>query len=77
MTPTEFYAALDEMLELDPGTITGTERLEDLESWDSLAVISFIALVDEKFDTLVETDKLAAAESVSDLYDLAIHAKAA
>jgi len=77
MSPSDFYALLDDMLEFDPGTIKGDERLEDLDGWDSLAVISFIALVDEKFDTLVETDKLAAAESVSDLYDLAIHAKAA
>ncbi len=77
MNPTEFYALLDEMLELDPGTITGSERLEDLEGWDSLAVISFIALVDEKFDHLVETEKLAAAESVADLYALAAPAKAA
>ena len=77
MTPTEFYAALDEMLELDPGTITGSERLEDIEAWDSLAVISFIALVDEKFDILVETEKLAAAESIADLYALATRLKAA
>jgi acyl carrier protein len=77
MIPSDFYLLLDDMLELDPGTITGTERLEDLEGWDSLAVISFIALVDEKFDTLVETDKLAAAESVGDLYALATRQKAA
>ena len=77
MTPIEFYAALDEMLELDPGTITGSERLEDIEAWDSLAVISFIALVDEKFDILVETEKLAAAESIADLYALATRLKAA
>ena len=44
----EFLLALDEMLELDPGTLTGDETLESLEAWDSLAVISFIALVDEK-----------------------------
>jgi acyl carrier protein len=77
MNPKEFYAALDEMLELDPGTITGGERLEDLEAWDSLAVISFIALVDEKFDILVETEKLAAAETISDLYALATRQQAA
>ena len=77
MIPSDFYLLLDDMLELDPGTISGTERLEDLEGWDSLAVISFIALVDEKFDTLVETDKLAAAESVGDLYALATRPKAA
>ncbi len=71
MQASEFYALLDEMLELDPGTITGTERLEDLENWDSLAVISFIALVDEHFNRLIETDKLVAAETVAALFALA------
>ncbi len=71
MQPAEFYLLLDEMLELDPGTLVGTERLEDLENWDSLAVISFIALVDEHFDRLIESEKLAKAETSGDLYRLA------
>ena len=77
MTPQDFYALLDDMLELDPATITGEERLKDLESWDSLAVISFIALVDEHFGVLVETDKLVAAETTAELYALVCHQKAA
>ena len=71
MTPAEFYALLDEMLELEPGTLTGEERLDTLENWDSLAVISFIALVDEHFDTLIDSDKLAAAATTGALYQLA------
>lgn len=71
MNTTEFLLALDEMLELDPGTLTGTEALEDLENWDSLAVISFIALVDEKLGLVVEGEKLVKAKTVADLLTLA------
>ncbi len=77
MSPQEFNLLLDDMLELDPGTITGTEQLADLENWDSLAVISFIALADEHFGTLVEGRKLTAAKTVGDLYTLVYQAKAA
>jgi len=71
MDRTEFLRALDEMLELEPGTLTGTEILADIDSWDSLAVISFIALVDEKFGNVVAGEKLAKAKTVADLLALA------
>lgn len=67
----DFLLALDEMLEFDPGTLTGDEVLETLENWDSLAVISFIALVDEKLGVVLEGEKLAKAKTVSDLLALA------
>ncbi|NYZ15434.1 acyl carrier protein [Azospirillum sp. RWY-5-1] len=71
MDTKDFLLALDEMLELDPGTLTGTEELESLDNWDSLAVISFIALVDEKLGLVVEGEKLAKAKTVADLLALA------
>ncbi|MEE3623240.1 phosphopantetheine-binding protein [Nitrospirillum sp. BR 11752] len=70
MNRNEFLAALDEMLELDPGTLTGGEELDGIDSWDSLAVISFIALVDEKFNTVVAGEDLAKAKTVDDLLAL-------
>lgn len=77
MKPAEFYLLLDEVLELGAGTLKGDERLEDIETWDSLAVISFIALVDEHFGIVIESEKLAQAQSVADLYTLATQKKAA
>jgi len=67
----DFLLALDEMLELDAGTLTGAEELDSLDNWDSLAVISFIALVDEKLGLVVEGEKLAKAKTVDDLLALA------
>lgn len=67
----DFLLALDEMLELPAGTLTGVEELESLDSWDSLAVISFIALVDETMNTVVAGEKLAKAKTVDDLLALA------
>ena len=67
----DFLLALDEMLELDAGTLTGDEVQETLENWDSQAVISFNALDDEKLGVVLEGEKLAKAKTVSDLLALA------
>lgn len=71
MNGVEFLRELEEMLELDSGALTGGEALADLEGWDSLAVISFIALVDEKLGLVVEGEKLARAKTVADLLEIA------
>lgn len=66
----DFLREMDELLELDPGTLKGGEALADLDAWDSLAVISFIALTDEKLDTVIDGESLAKAATVQDLLDL-------
>lgn len=71
MNSADFLRELDEMLELAPGTLTGDEKLVEVEGWDSLAVISFIALVDEKLGMVVEGEKLARAKTVADLLEIA------
>lgn len=70
MTQAEFLAALEEMLELDAGTLVPDATLDSLDSWDSLAVISFIALVDEHFDRVVAGEDLAKAKTIADLLAL-------
>jgi acyl carrier protein len=70
MTRAEFLAALEEMLEADAGSLSPDTALDSLDSWDSLAVISFIALVDEHFDHVVAGEDLAKAKSIGDLLAL-------
>jgi acyl carrier protein len=70
MNKPEFLRAIDELLELSPGTLKGPEKLAAYDTWDSLAVISLIALADEKFGVVVGSDKIAEAKSVDDLANL-------
>ena len=39
---------LEEMMELDAGTLTPETVLEDIEEWDSMAKLSLIVLIDEE-----------------------------
>jgi len=70
MTKKEFYFALENMLEMEPETIKGDELLVNLPGWDSVAVLSFIALVDEKLGESVSAAALVRAQTVADLIGL-------
>lgn len=61
-----FYEELAEILEIEPDEITADLRLEDT-SWDSLAVVSTIALIDEQYDEAVSADALTSCETVGDI----------
>lgn len=61
-----FHAELAEVLELEPAEVTPELRLDDT-AWDSLAVVSTIALIDELFDQAVSADALANCETVGDI----------
>ena len=67
MNQSEFLLHLDNVIEARPGTIRGDEKLADIPAWDSLAVLSFIAMVDEKFKVQCSGKDIAACTSVSDL----------
>ncbi len=67
MTKSEFFAAIAEIMEIDGASLTGTEALREIGNWDSLAVISFIALADEQFDVIVPGEKIKEALSLNDL----------
>lgn len=70
MSRVEFLQTLDDVLELPPGTLTSSVALGDIETWDSLAVVSFIASVNAFFGVTLEAKKVKAAVQVSDLLDL-------
>jgi acyl carrier protein len=70
MTREEFLTQLDELLELSAGTLKGGEKLEDLERWDSLAMVSFIALADEHFNMRLSPRQFVTCNTVNDLVQL-------
>jgi acyl carrier protein len=67
MTKTQFYCLLDELLELDSGTIKGDELLSALPKWDSLALMGFIALIDQHFGLIIPAVRIAECKTVEDL----------
>lgn len=70
MTRDEFLKEMDDLLELPAGTLKGPEKLEDLEEWNSMAMIGYIALADTNGAKLSPRD-ITACDTVADLLALA------
>jgi acyl carrier protein len=62
----QFLRDLESMLERDPDTLKGDESLDEI-AWDSMTVVMFIAMADQKYSITVAPSKLANAKKVSDL----------
>ena len=67
MSKADFLHALEEVMEMDSGSLTGTETLADLAQWDSLAILSFMAKVDEVFGVQLSAEPIAKSKTVADL----------
>ena len=70
MENNEFLLLLDELLELEPGTGKGSETLDSFDGWNSLAVISLMALVDEHFGISLQPRQIAGCSTIADLVGL-------
>jgi acyl carrier protein len=67
MSKQDALQLLEEMLELGPHTLKGPERLRELEAWDSLSTMMFIATVDKKFGVPVAGNCVIRCQTVDDL----------
>jgi acyl carrier protein len=70
MDEKQFLILLDELLELAPGTLKGDELLENFEEWNSLAVIGYMAMVNEHYGLVVLPRQIGLCASVGDLIAL-------
>ena len=59
MTEQEKMEELVDVLEMDLGEFDRDTVLEEVETWNSVAVLSFIALMNEKFDKIFFTGSAA------------------
>lgn len=71
-----FYEGLAEIFEVDVSVINAETELASL-NWDSLAIVSTIALVDETHHKMLEGAALARCQTVGDIEMLITKAAAA
>lgn len=67
----KFLLEMDEILGLPAGTLRGHEKLDDLESWDSTALINLIVLAESHNSVSITPDQVVGCSTVSDLLRLA------
>ncbi len=71
-----FYTGLAEILEIEPAQVTAELDLVD-HNWDSLAVVSTIALCDECFNVMLDGQALTNCKTVADIEKLIAAKRAA
>jgi len=71
MTRNKFLLEMDEILGLPSGTLRGHEKLEELETWDSIALINLIVLAETQNNASITPDQVVTCSTVSDLLRLA------
>ena len=59
-----------EALEIDKTVAENDLKLDPEDNWDSIALLSLIASIDEEFDIQLDGDKLAECTSISDILKL-------
>lgn len=69
MTKEEKIELIADVLELDFEEVTEDMVLDDVETWDSVAVLSVIAIINEKFDRFPLADEIRKYRTVKDLMD--------
>jgi acyl carrier protein len=71
MNRSQFLLQLDELLELEPDTLKGDELLEGLDGWGSLAVLGYMAIVNENTGIVVSPVQISSCSTIDDLVALA------
>jgi acyl carrier protein len=67
MGRSDMLSNLEKAMQLPQGSLTGREVLENLPEWDSFAVLTFIALVQQQTGIVIDSHKLSRARTVNDL----------
>jgi len=76
MDLTAFCLKLDEVLDASPGTVQPGQALDQLEGWDSVAVLAFIAMADTDYGVSVPAKEIPECRTVDDLANLILRQKA-
>ena len=69
MTTKEKLALLEDMFEMDEGTLDPVAELSDLDEWDSMAKLSLIVLMDDECGKELKSDDIKKFNTVQDILD--------
>ena len=68
MDKPEFYQRLAEILDLEE--VKPENALGDFETWDSLAILSVLAMVDSKYGVSIKADEIRSVVTAADVVNL-------
>ncbi len=63
----EKLAMLEDMLDMDRGSLKPEMQLEDIAEWNSVTGLSFIVLLDENYDREISGKEIRNLKTVQDM----------
>ena len=73
MTEQELLSIIADSMDLEPASLTKTAVLADFPEWDSLAMISLIAMCSKKYGKLLNAREVKEQRTALDLLNLMQH----
>lgn len=67
MTKEDFINEVNEQLDIDDVEIKIDTNLQDIEDFDSFAILSLVALIHKKFKVQLKANKLQKIKTISEL----------
>lgn len=69
MTNQEKLALLEDMMELDEGTLNESTAVNEIDEWDSMAKLSLIVLMDDEFGKKLSGEQIRSFVTIKDILD--------
>ena len=69
MDTTQKLALLEEMFDLDEGTLDAATELDAIDEWDSMAKLSLIVLMDDECGKTLKSDDIKKFKTIQDILD--------
>ncbi len=67
MDTKEFIANFADAVEIEPDKISESTQFKDLDKWDSLCILSVIAMVDQIYEVTLGGEDLESANTIKDV----------
>ena len=70
MEESKKLAIIEEILDVEKGSLSPTQKLEDLEEWDSLSALSIVIMVKDEFDRKLTGNLVRNFKTIQDILDV-------
>ena len=65
-----FIKSFSETLERESGSCNPTDKYKEYPEWDSIGLLSVLAMINEEYDVTVSRDEIENTDTVAELYAL-------
>jgi acyl carrier protein len=68
----EFLLKLEDLFEMQSGSILPSDIFRDYDSWDSLALLSLMAMLEDEYGKTIPREDFEKLNTIGDLYNYII-----